>query len=90
MADLIALLNREDGREKPDAEACLHQAAKHNLTVEELIRGQRDAGGHILAKGYVGWFDGRGGATPAQVSRICLEMGCSPSTPLADLLEITV
>ena len=87
MLKLTALLNREDGRERPDAEVCLRQASKHNLTVEELIRGQRGANGHILPNGYVGWFDGRGGAGESRVARICLEMGCSPSTLLNDILE---
>ena len=83
MLKLISLLALETGAKDPHAEIHIRAAAKHpGLTVEQFVCGCG------TPTGYAGWFYLRGQhATPEQLTRICGGMGCSPSTPLNDILE---
>lgn len=95
MLKLAEILAREEGAiaaiDMAEREKCIPIAAQGHpgLTVEAFLIGERDRHGHILATGYTGWFIFFGkGSLPSCVARVCLELGCSPSTLLADVLEV--
>jgi hypothetical protein len=93
MLKLAQLMLREEGPQHSasDVDRWIRIAASGypHLTIEQFINGERDAHGHVKPTGYTGWFWFLGrGSSPACVSRVCLEMQCSPSTPLVSLLGI--
>ena len=92
MLKLVQVLSSEDPQHSAEEIGRRVLVATKNrpeLTVQELLCGERNSSGHIRADGYVGWFDGRGGASQDCVRRICLKMRCSPTTVLANILENT-
>ena len=92
MRKLVQVLSSEDPQhsaEEIDCKVIAVTRDRPELTMQELLCGERNFSGHIRADGYVGWFDGRGGASQDCVRRICLKMRCSPTTVLANILENT-
>lgn len=95
MLKLTAVMLHEEGPQHraEDVDHWIRLAASEHpqLTVERFLLGERDADGWVKCNGYTGWFWflGRGAAADC-VARVCREMQCRPTTPVADLLEVTV
>ena len=93
MMKLTEVMLREEGprHRSSDVEQWIRLAVSEHprITVDDFLCGERDDSGHVRPDGYVGWCWSRRGSMPACVSRVCLEMQCRPTTPVADLLEVT-
>ena len=89
--DAIGIIDTvEHGWEDGERQIRLTAERHPSITLHDFIAGQRDASGKVIPGGYPGWAPHEdGNDPPAYVARLCLGLRCSPTTLLADLLEIT-